>query len=60
MKRSRISSAIKEAINRDKENNGIQIKDFKTPSKIVSPRQNSPISKLVSPNCSSPTSPKNI
>lgn len=39
MKKSRISSAIKEAINRDKENNGIAVKDFKTPSKLVSPRE---------------------
>ena len=60
MKRSRISSAIKEAINRDKENNGIPTKDLKTPSKLLSPRQSSPVSKVVSPGCSSPTSPKNI
>lgn len=58
MKRSRISSAIKEAINRDKENNGIPVKEFKTPSKLVSPRATSPISRVISPKGSEPTSPK--
>ena len=58
MKKSRLSSAIKEAINRDKENNGIAVKDFKMPSKLMSPRETSPNSRVLSPKGSSPSSPK--